>query len=533
MNILIIDDEGRIRNMVQSQLMAMNLGAERIDTAQSAAQARSMLKNCYYEIILCDIVMPEENGIEFAGWALERYPDIKLIFLTAYADVRYMKPAISMHSFDYILQPVSSEELRGVVERAIAKIGIEKRNRELISRGEFFDQREDTILDARTFRYLEGEKEENGYIRRVIRKHNPYGPGVCIYLPVLVQIQAGKPTEAIEIELKRLIYQNILDEIFGQTQARCIVLLREEEFFVLLLWPKERDVSREVILNKLENMRILFRDLLHLQIGIYCGEACAPEQLADYSRPLFEAQKNNVRKESQVFSVGRNSTGNFSHSFDIQVNTWKKLLEEKKFDAFSESILFYIEKGPAGCRIGAETMMQLHQRVTELVLGFLIGHQIGSDRIFDSGLSYLDYMNSWSELGKFREALNYIAKKLGECFDESREFNPVEEVKSYVRQRIDEDMTVVEIADYIGMNPEYCTKLFKKATGYTLKEYIIREKIEAAKILLRTTELPVTLVASHVGYGNYSNFTRSFKQSTGLTPVEYRNESPGSPRQLK
>lgn len=44
-------------------------------------------------------------------------------------------------------------------------------------------------------------------------------------------------------------------------------------------------------------------------------------------------------------------------------------------------------------------------------------------------------------------------------------------------------------------------------------------------MLLATTTLPVTLISSHVGYGNYSNFTRSFKQLTGCTPMEYRKSA--------
>ena len=98
----------------------------------------------------------------------------------------------------------------------------------------------------------------------------------------------------------------------------------------------------------------------------------------------------------------------------------------------------------------------------------------------------------------------------------------VQETRKYIRQHLDCDLSVAEIAEYVGMNPEYLTKLFKKNTGYTLKEYIVSEKMESAKMLLSTTTLPVTLISSHVGYGNYSNFTRSFKQLVGCTPMEYR-----------
>ena len=56
--------------------------------------------------------MPEENGISFAKWVLENRPDTKIIFLTAHADFDYMKEAIRMRSFDYILQPVERTELK-------------------------------------------------------------------------------------------------------------------------------------------------------------------------------------------------------------------------------------------------------------------------------------------------------------------------------------------------------------------------------------------------------------------------------------
>ena len=50
------------------------------------------------------------------------------------------------------------------------------------------------------------------------------------------------------------------------------------------------------------------------------------------------------------------------------------------------------------------------------------------------------------------------------------------------------------------------------------------KKIEAAKILLTTTTLPVTLISENVGYGNYSNFTYTFHQIVGCTPTEYRQK---------
>ena len=51
--------------------------------------------------------------------------------------------------------------------------------------------------------------------------------------------------------------------------------------------------------------------------------------------------------------------------------------------------------------------------------------------------------------------------------------------------------------------------------------------MKAAKMLLETTELSVTMIADHVGYSNYSNFTYVFRQSEGCTPMDYRKKVKG------
>ena len=121
--------------------------------------------------------------------------------------------------------------------------------------------------------------------------------------------------------------------------------------------------------------------------------------------------------------------------------------------------------------------------------------------------------------------MSHIAGKLQELEGEDACRDVIQETINYIKQHLDADLPMSEIAEFVGMNPEYLTKLFKKNTGYTLKEYIVNEKMESAKMLLTTTSLPVTLISSHVGYGNYSNFTRSFKQLVGCTPMEYRKNT--------
>lgn len=527
MNILIIDDEKTILKTVYSQLMEMELGMERIDTADSAGEAKECMKKYHYDIFLCDIVMPEMDGITFAKWVLEEHSDVKIIFLTAYADVKYMKEAISMQSFDYVLQPVSTEELKSVVERAVSQIKIERKNLELMNKGAFFQTYEENILEVGALQYLEGRNTDDSYIRRLISYHNINNAGESVYLPVLAQVlKTQKHLEKIEKPILRLIYQNILDEVFQELGVYSIVMLKENstDFAMLLYWKRQLAYEREVIADKLESFRILSFRVLLTTMAIYCGNVCGPAELPKYSLPLFQAQRDNVRQESRVFLPRENEKEAGSNSYKLQLNIWKKLLEQEQFQDFRDSILSYISNDYRG-RMNASGMMNLHQSITQILLAYLVNHQIGSDVIFDEELPYLTYMNAWQRYDLFEKAMTHITEKLQKLIGSKDTRDVVQETIKYIRQHLDSDVSVSEIAEFAGMNPEYLTKLFKKNTGYTLKEYIVNEKMESAKMLLATTTLPVTLISSHVGYGNYSNFTRSFKQLTGCTPMEYRKSA--------
>lgn len=524
MNILIIDDEMTVLKTVYSQIQEMKLGFDRIDMANSAEEAKECMEEYHYEIFLCDIVMPEMDGITFAKWVLKNDEDVKIIFLTAYADVKYMKEAISMQSFDYVLQPVQTQELRGVVERAISQIKLEKKKKELMNSGAFFLTREESILETEAMQYLEGRNGDNSYLRRLIAHHNGNGAGRSRYMPVLAQVlRTEKQLDRIEKTILRLIYQNILDEVFGDWEISSIILLEEKgmDFVILLYWKKEQACERGIFSERLETFRILSSRVLLTTMALYCGRECEPEGLENCLKPLFQAKMDNVRRESRVFLTDKSGGERVGHSFHLQIPAWKKLLEQDQFDNFRDSILSFIKRDYHG-RMNASVMMELHQKITQLLLLYLVGHQIGSEKIFDDSLPYLAYMNAWQSYDLFEKALTHVTGKLREITGGENTKDVVEETVQYIRQHLDQDVSVTQIAEFAGMNPEYLTKLFKKSTGHTLKEYIVNEKMEAAKMLLTTTALPVTLISSHVGYGNYSNFTRSFKQLTGQTPMEYR-----------
>ena len=95
-------------------------------------------------------------------------------------------------------------------------------------------------------------------------------------------------------------------------------------------------------------------------------------------------------------------------------------------------------------------------------------------------------------------------------------------VKKYVREHIQEDIYIADIAKQVYLNEQYLMRTFKKTTGLSILEFITNERLWLAKELLTNTNYPINRVADMVGYGNYSYFTKIFKRNAGVTPQVFR-----------
>jgi len=99
----------------------------------------------------------------------------------------------------------------------------------------------------------------------------------------------------------------------------------------------------------------------------------------------------------------------------------------------------------------------------------------------------------------------------------------VESAVKYIAMHYNEPVTSSDISAYLHFNNSYFCRLFRKNFGYNFQTYLIRYRIERAKILLRNTNMPVSQIASSVGFNSFSYFGKLFRQFTGVSPKEYRS----------
>ena len=121
-HLLIVDDEDLTVKRLQAAVDWESLGISQVYTAFSMVQAQKVFCAEQIDIMLCDIEMPAGSGLELLHWVREQgYPTIN-IFLTGHANFSYAKEALSLETMEYILKPVSFDEVKRVVGKAALQL---------------------------------------------------------------------------------------------------------------------------------------------------------------------------------------------------------------------------------------------------------------------------------------------------------------------------------------------------------------------------------------------------------------------------
>jgi AraC-like DNA-binding protein len=98
----------------------------------------------------------------------------------------------------------------------------------------------------------------------------------------------------------------------------------------------------------------------------------------------------------------------------------------------------------------------------------------------------------------------------------------LERTKRYVDEHLDEPITVPMLSQATGLSPARLHAHFRKEIGMPPGEFVLRTKIDHARTLLSTTDLPITQIANSLGFATTQYFATAFKRLTRTTPTAYR-----------
>jgi AraC family transcriptional regulator len=92
----------------------------------------------------------------------------------------------------------------------------------------------------------------------------------------------------------------------------------------------------------------------------------------------------------------------------------------------------------------------------------------------------------------------------------------------YIHAHLDQDLSLAELAGVINISPTYFANLFKQAMEISPHQYVIQQRVEQARMMLKRTDLAIADIALQVGFSSQSHLTQQFKRLTGMTPKQVR-----------
>lgn len=108
--------------------------------------------------------------------------------------------------------------------------------------------------------------------------------------------------------------------------------------------------------------------------------------------------------------------------------------------------------------------------------------------------------------------------------------NTIHKIQKYIDEHFLEPLTLCEVSNMFFIDMFYLSRLFKKTCGFSFKEYIILQRLSRAKDLLVDGDLSITKVCNSSGFSNVNHFIRIFRNSEGITPLQYRKKYRIAPR---
>lgn len=95
----------------------------------------------------------------------------------------------------------------------------------------------------------------------------------------------------------------------------------------------------------------------------------------------------------------------------------------------------------------------------------------------------------------------------------------------YIGVHINEKLCIGDLAERAGYSEYYFSRKFKQEMGCSINEYIMREKIERAKVLLSTTNMSILDISVELSFNSRSYFSDTFQKIAGISPGEYRKQN--------
>lgn len=533
--LLIVDDEQLERQGLRMMIERLLTNIEVVAEAASGREAIDAALQYSPDIVTMDIKMPGIDGLQATRDITKNHPGVKIIIFSAYDTFAYAQEAIQLGVKDYVLKPYNKEEVVKVITRVVHTIEDERRERkeklvlserynailplaeaELLSMLIFkhvqeIPQRElgrlldidDTGGFVMLFRFwqegsdpLSAQQQEHLYltVKNVLKKSVDclMGPLIGEHLPVAVfDREHGKNHTSSRSQAQQL-FRTLINRLTPP------VTCPDLQFAV-------GTGSRA---DSLAGLRHSYQEaLLALNRTARPLHICFYDEIENDGSP---AAKELLQKEKQLLEAVRQ--GNETVSVRLFDEIFYKQLADTARSV--QDMARYVT--------GLFAMLD---RVTdELDVGLMSGKDGAYGTPRDSEYLRFDACSTIEALyeaarTRLRGIVHMVEYRL-----QQQHGGLLNKAKRYMETHFQENISLENVAEHVGLSSYYFSKLFKEYTGINFIDELTRIRVEQAKRLLLESELSLKEICYKVGYNDPNYFSRVFKKTVGMTPSNFRRK---------
>lgn len=527
LTMLIVDDEKLFADSLRNEIEWASIGIGAIHIAYNSRQAKDIYECEQVDFMLCDIEMPQGSGLELLSWVREHYPRTESVFMTCHADFRYAQRAVQLGSFDYLLKPVSADELCGVTRRVVEKINKDKETKQYSRFGEFWARHQPLLAERFWLDIINHTIPSTPeLIRKEAEERNiPYDTGLKL-LPILISIQrynkSFKPRDEKIIEYALI---NSGAELLGIQGSGLLFGLPERKLLALIPFEQDNQQIQETIQDRGKAFIATASSYFYCDVSIYIGNEVLGHELTEMVSRLAEWDNNNVAHSNKVL-LWRNKPYSLQTIVLPDMNIWSVLLKEGHGDKVLAEAEMFLHSLTDAESLDADNLFRFHHNFLQMVYYVLKLNGIEAQLLFDDETSSSLFQRAVRSLKDMMDWMKHTLSKAMDYVGTVQQSQPImKDAENFILQALEsEDLTREAVAKRVFLNPDYLDRLFKKESGYSVTEFIVSKRMLLAQDLLMKTNLAVGSIASQAGYTNLAHFSRRFKQVVGMNPKDYRKK---------
>lgn len=284
MNILVVDDLVSVVNGIVNAIDWKKLNIDGVFKAHNAYEAKIIIKNVPIDILMTDIEMPGESGIDLVAWVHEENKDIECIFMSSHADFEYARRALQTGSCEYVLLPCPNEEIEAILEKAVLRLNGRREKDKMYEYGKVVT--EDVWLEKMLLKHSIETEQNKESIDRLVHiggiKSN-----ACGYLIYMKLQESDEKLERWDQTLMEFIIGNISLELMQPVHYQTVVVNQAMDTYVLLCQPEEnQDISLEAFERQVHMIDEVMSQVLHLRVYMEFEKCTDYAQLKIYCQRL-------------------------------------------------------------------------------------------------------------------------------------------------------------------------------------------------------------------------------------------------------